>query len=113
MKPAVMIAAVLLVGCATPTTQQIMKQAQQQSDQSNTAPMTGMTKDEVLSRCGEPERKTLNQEGEQWLYVVNMGEFIDEHIIPFSYSDTQARTATIIFGSDGRVKKSTGTLPAN
>ena len=105
MKPVVMIAAVLLAGCATTTTQQITKQARQQSDESDTAPVTGMTKDQVLSRCGEPEKKTLTDEGEQWLYVLNMGEFIDKHMIPFLYSDRQVRTATIIFGSDDRVKK--------
>jgi outer membrane protein assembly factor BamE (lipoprotein component of BamABCDE complex) len=105
MKPLVMLAAVLLAGCATTTTQQITQQAPQQSDESDTALVTGMTKDQVLSRCGEPEKKTLTDEGEQWLYILNMGEFIDKHMIPLLYSDRQVRTATIIFGSDGRVKK--------
>jgi outer membrane protein assembly factor BamE (lipoprotein component of BamABCDE complex) len=106
MKPIVMLAVLLLAGCAaTTTTQQITKQARQQSDQSNTAPVTGMTKDDILSRCGEPEKKMVTNEGEQWLYVLNMGEFIDKHMIPSLYSDTQVRTATIIFGSDSRVKK--------
>jgi len=72
-----------------------------------------MTKDQVLSRCGEPEKKTLTDEGEQWLYVLNMGEFIDKHTIPFFYSDMQVRTATIIFGSDGRVKKFSWDTPTN
>jgi outer membrane protein assembly factor BamE (lipoprotein component of BamABCDE complex) len=105
MKPVVMIAAVLLAGCATTTTQQITKQARQQSNESDTAPVTGMTKDQVLSRCGEPEKKTVTNEGEQWLYVLNMGEFIEKRMIPSLYSDTQVRTATIMFGPDGHVKK--------
>ena len=113
MKPVLIIAAVLLTGCATTTTRQITKQAPPQSDQSDTAPVTGMTKDQVLSRCGEPEKKALTDEGEQWLYVLNMGEFIDKHTIPFFYSDMQVRTATIIFGSDGRVKKFSWDTPTN
>jgi hypothetical protein len=44
-------------------------------------------------------------EGENWIYVLNMGEVIGKAFIPCNFKPTMARTGVLIFGPDGRVKK--------
>lgn len=68
-------------------------------------PFIGMTKDQALARYGEPKKRTISDEGENWIYLLNMGEVIGRAFIPFNFKPTMARTGVLIFGPDGRVKK--------
>ena len=74
-------------------------------DESDLAPVIGMTKFQVLSRYGKPNRKTTTEDGEQWTYILNMGQFIGKHMIPFFVSTQALRIGVLTFGSDGRLKK--------
>lgn len=74
-------------------------------DENEKPPFIGMTKAEVIARYGQPKKKTMTDEGENWVYILNMGEFIGKHMIPFFYSETQLRTALFVFGPDGRLKR--------
>lgn len=64
-----------------------------------------MTKAQVLARYGEPKRRTITDEGQQWVYVLNFGEVVGKAFIPFNFKPTPIRTGVIIFGPDERVKK--------
>lgn len=104
------IAAVaLLAGCTTTTTSQTTKPKPTVGDISNpeaeTPPFIGMTKAQALARYGEPKKHTLTDEGENWVYVLNMGEVIGKAMIPFNFHQPAVRTGILIFGPDGRVKK--------
>ncbi len=68
-------------------------------------PRVGMTKAEALARYGPPKRKTMSEEGETWVYLLNMGEVIGKSFIPFNFKPTIVRTGVLIFGENGRVKK--------
>jgi hypothetical protein len=110
MKNIVMIAALIcLIGCTS--NQQHQGQAAANGprttnvDPEDRPPAVGMTKAQVLARYGKPKTQTVTDEGEQWSYVLNMGEFIGKHMIPFFFSTQQLRFGKIIFGPDGRVKK--------
>jgi len=70
-------------------------------------PFVGMTKDQALARYGRPKKRTVTEEGEQWVYVLNMGEIIGKAFIPFNFKPTLPRTGVLIFGPDGTVKKFT------
>ncbi len=74
-------------------------------DESEKPPFIGMTKAQAHARYGEPKKQTVTDEGEQWTYVLNMGEFVGKHMIPFFFSTQQLRTGVLIFGRDDRVKK--------
>jgi hypothetical protein len=73
-------------------------------DESDKPPFVGMTKTQALARYGSPNSKTSTENGEQWTYVLNMGQFIGKHMIPFFFSTQRLRTGVLIFGPDGRVK---------
>ena len=73
-------------------------------DESDKAPFIGMTKAQVLARYGNPNNKTSTEQGETWMYILNMGQFIGKHMIPFFISTQTLRTGTLAFGQDGRVK---------
>ena len=103
--------ALLVTGCASsspstgaPRTAD-RKTPPKKIDESDKAPFIGMTKAEALARYGEPKTHTVTDEGERWTYVLNMGEFIGKHMIPFFFSEQGIRTGVLIFGPDGRVKK--------
>ncbi len=68
-------------------------------------PFIGMTKEQALARYGEPKKHTITEEGEQWVYILNMGEVIGKAFIPFNFKPTVPRTGVITFGPNGRVKK--------
>jgi hypothetical protein len=68
-------------------------------------PFIGMTKAQVQARYGEPKKRTVTDEGEQWTYILNMGEFIGKHMIPFFFSEQQLRYGVLIFGPNGKLKK--------
>ena len=70
-------------------------------------PFVGMTKAQALARYGKPKKHTVTDEGEQWVYVLNMGEVIGKAFIPFNFKPTLVRTGVLIFGADARVKKFT------
>jgi hypothetical protein len=73
-------------------------------DESDKSPFIGMTKAHALARYGNPNRKTSTEEGEQWIYILNMGQFVGKHMIPFFFSTQALRTGVLIFGQDGHVK---------
>lgn len=75
-------------------------------------PFIGMTKEQALARYGEPKKHTVTEEGESWIYLLNMGEVIGKAFIPFNFKPTMARTGVLIFGPDGRVKKFNWDVPA-
>jgi hypothetical protein len=58
----------------------------------------------VLARYGNPNHKTSTEQGETWMYILNMGQFVGKHMIPFFFSTQTLRTDTLAFGQDGRVK---------
>ena len=64
-----------------------------------------MTKVQALARYGQPKQKTSTEEGEQWTYILNMGEFIGKHMIPFFVSTQGLRVGILICGQNDRVKK--------
>jgi hypothetical protein len=74
-------------------------------DESDKPPFIGMTKAQALARYGNPKQKTSTEEGEQWTYILNLGEFVGKHMIPFFFSTQGLRTGVLIFGQDGHVKK--------
>jgi hypothetical protein len=74
-------------------------------DESEKPPFIGMTKAQAQARYGEPKKRTVTDEGEQWTYILNMGEFIGKHMIPFFFSEQQLRYGVLIFGPNGKLKK--------
>lgn len=48
-------------------------------------PFIGMTKAQALARCGEAKKHTVTDEGENWIYLLNMGEVIGKAFIPFNF----------------------------
>lgn len=68
-------------------------------------PFVGMTKAQALARYGNPKKHTVTDEGEQWVYVLNMGEMMGKAFIPFNFKPTMARTGVLIFDGSGKVKK--------
>jgi hypothetical protein len=97
----------LICGCATqaPTSTSKPQQRTAKVDEEDKPPFIGMTKAEARARYGEPKQQTVTDEGEQWTYVLNMGEFVGKHMIPFFFSTQGIRTGVLIFGPDGRVEK--------
>lgn len=76
-------------------------------EESEKPPFVGMTKAQALSRYGEPKKRTVTDDGESWVYVLNMGEAIGKAFIPFNFRGTTLRTGVLVFGSNGKVKKFT------
>jgi hypothetical protein len=74
-------------------------------DEEDKPPFIGMTKAQALARYGKPKTQTVTDEGEQWTYILNMGEFIGKHMIPFFVSTQALRTGVLTFGREGKVKK--------
>lgn len=72
-----------------------------------------MTKAEALALYGEPKKKTMSDEGENWVYLLNMGEVIGKAFIPFNFKPTMVRTGVLIFSPGGRVKKFNWDTPTN
>src|SRR5204863_10104912 len=112
-----LLALLIVIGsCSQPssTTSQRstpQKRAPAKVDEEDKPPFIGMTKAQALARYGEPKKQTVTDEGEQWTYILNMGEFIGKHMIPFFISTQQIRTGVLIFGRDGRVKKFNWDVP--
>ena len=73
--------------------------------EAETPPFIGMTKAQALARYGQPKKHTLTDEGENWVYILNMGEVIGKAMIPFNFRPPAVRTGVLIFGADDRVKK--------
>jgi hypothetical protein len=105
------LCALALAGCASPAPSSAPQSKPKTAigDMSNpeadNPPFIGMTKAQALARYGEPKKRTLTDEGETWVYVLNMGEVIGRAMIPFNFKPTQIRTSVLIFGPNGRVKK--------
>jgi outer membrane protein assembly factor BamE (lipoprotein component of BamABCDE complex) len=99
--------AIALSGCATtpPPSAPQSRTKEHAADESDKPPFIGMTKAQVLARYGEPKRRTVTDEGEQWVYILNFGEVMGKALIPFNFKPTQVRTGVIIFRPDGTVKK--------
>ena len=103
-----MIAAALLASCATQpaaTTTHRGPVGDISNPEAEKPPFIGMTKAQALARYGEPKKRTVTDEGEQWVYVLNIGEVIGKAMIPFNFKPTLVRTGVVIFDTDGRVKK--------
>src|SRR5436190_23383194 len=118
MKLAIFCAmSVLLIGCSSqssstaPSSQRSATNKPAKVDEEDKPPFIGMTKAQALARYGEPKTHTITDEGERWTYILNMGEFIGKHMIPFFVSTQGIRTGVLIFGHDGRVKKFTWDTP--
>ncbi|PZR73546.1 MAG: hypothetical protein DLM73_10475 [Chthoniobacterales bacterium] len=110
MLPLITTIALLLVGCATSpqpaTTAQTHGPVGDISNpEAETPPFIGMTKAQALARYGHPKKQTMTDEGEQWVYVLNLGEVIGKALIPFNFKHPLVRTGVLVFGADGRVKK--------
>ena len=82
-------------------------------DESEKPPFIGMTKAQALARYGEPKKRSVTDAGENWVYVLNFGEFIGKHMIPFFFSTAQIRTGVLIFDANGKVKKFTWDTPTS
>jgi len=89
----------------TPTATPGKKHRTSKVDESEKPPFVGMTKAQAIARYGQPKKQTVTDEGENWVYVLNFGEFVGKHMIPFFFSSAQIRTGVLIFGPDGKVKK--------
>jgi hypothetical protein len=111
------MSAVLLAGCASsaptgaPRTAE-RKTAPKKIAEEDKAPFIGMTKAEALARYGNPKTRTVTDEGERWTYVLNFGDVLAKHMIPFFFSEEQIRIGVLIFGPDGRVTKFNWDAPA-
>jgi hypothetical protein len=112
MKMFLTILALTFAGCATPPpppSSAAPKTKPAVGDISNpeaeNPPFIGMTKAQALARYGEPKRRTLTDEGENWVYILNFGEVMGRALIPFNFKPTAIRTSVLIFGPDGRVKR--------
>ncbi len=104
----IIIAAVLLAGCATapePAARPPGKVGDISNPEAEGKPFVGMTKAQALARYGEPKKHTITEEGEQWVYVLNTGEIIGKAFIPFNFKPTIPRTGVLTFGAEGRVTK--------
>ena len=66
-------------------------------------PFVGMTKAQALARYGKPKKHTVTEEGEQWVYILNLGEVIGKAFIPFNFKPTPVRTGVLTFGTQGTV----------
>jgi hypothetical protein len=109
-KLVLLLVLLLAIGCngitqASPTPAPHKPSKQKQVDENDKPPFIGMTKAQALARYGKPKQKTSTDEGEQWTYVLNFGEFVGKHMIPFFFSTQGLRYGVLIFGADGRVKK--------
>lgn len=106
---AIIAVAILLCGGCAGGPRQASSSSQQRSgkkiDENDKPPFIGMTKAQAIARYGEPDKQTVTPEGEQWRYVLNMGEFVGKHMIPFFFSSQQLRFGILIFGPDGKVKR--------
>jgi hypothetical protein len=112
------MSALLLAGCASSATTGApqttdRKTAPQKIAEETRPPFIGMTRAEALARYGEPKKRTVTDEGEQWTYWLNFGEFMGKHMIPFFFSEEQIRIGVLIFGPDGRVTKFNWDAPAD
>jgi hypothetical protein len=98
-----------LASCATAPTRPQSSNRSRVGDMSapeaDKPPFIGMTKAQALARYGEPKKRTLTDDGENWVYLLNLGEVFGKALIPFNFKPTQIRTSVLIFGPDGRVKK--------
>jgi len=68
-------------------------------NESNKPPFIGMTKAEALARYGKPKQKTSTEEGEQWSYWLNFGEYLGKHmtrssLAPRRCASVSSRSAT-------------------
>jgi hypothetical protein len=113
------IMSAMLLGCASPQASSTRppvaarKSAPKKIADEDKPPFIGMTKAEALARYGEPKKRTVSDEGEQWTYWLNFGEFMGKHMIPFFFSEEQIRIGVLIFGPDGRVTKFNWDAPAS
>ena len=80
-------------------------------DESDKQPFVGMTKTQAQARYGKPNHKTSTPDGEQWTYILNMGQSIGKHMIPFFVSTQTLRTGVLTFGPDSSVKTFTWDPP--
>jgi hypothetical protein len=108
MKLTCCIAALLLCGYACinafPTPVPRRPPHAKKVDESDKPPFIGMTQAQAQARYGNPNHKTSTEAGEQWTYILNMGQFIGKHMIPFFFSTQTLRTGILTFSQDGRVK---------
>ena len=95
-------------GTSKPKTADEVREAEE-----NEPPFIGMTKAQALARYGEPKRRSVSDEGEQWVYLLNFGEVMGKALIPFNFKPTQIRTGVLTFGPDGKVKKFNWDAPTN
>lgn len=112
------MSALLLAGCASSATTGAPRTADRKTAPKKIAeedkpPFIGMTKAEALARYGEPKKRTVTEEGEQWIYWLNFGSVVAKHMIPFFFSEEQVRIGVLIFGPDGTVKKFNWDAPAS
>jgi hypothetical protein len=89
----------------TPSPTKPPRKSEKKIDEPDKPPFIGMTKAQALSRYGQPKKRTITDEGEQWIYVLNYGEVIGKAFIPFNFHATPVRTGVLIFGPNGKVKK--------
>ena len=95
-------------GTAKPKSADEIREAEE-----NKPPFIGMTKAQALARYGEPRRRTVSDEGEQWVYVLNFGEALGKAFIPYNFKPTEIRTGVLTFGNGNKVKKFTWDAPTN
>lgn len=104
-----LVIALALASCTTPSTTTNNPPPGPVGDMSDpkaeTPPFIGMTKAQALARYGHPKKQTMTDEGENWIYVLNLGAVIGRAMIPFNFKPTLVRTGVLIFDGNGRVKK--------
>ena len=78
------------------------RQSASKIDESDKPPFVGMTKAEAVARYGNANQKFSTDQGEIWIYILNLGQFIGKQMAP---PILDLRTGTLLFGQDGRVKE--------
>ena len=93
--PLILAGVFLFAGCASDNAAKPAPAAQ--NNEKN--PTLGMTKDQVLALYGKTDNVRMSNEGESWIYNLNMGELF----IPFNFG-YRPKLRIVDFDKDGKVK---------
>ena len=105
MSAALLCAAPVVPASPIPSPTKPPGKSEKKIDESDKPPFIGMSKEQARARYGEPKKQTVTDEGERWIYILNMSQFVGKHMIPFFFSTQDLRMGVLIFGPDGKVKK--------
>lgn len=94
-------------GSAAQTTHHQKKNDDDDDDHNmNKPPHVGMTKAQVRAAYGDPLSREVTDDGEMWIYRLNLGDAMVAGLNPFDFGGhSRLRAGRITFGTNGRVKK--------